>query len=261
MTNPRINTIKSGGSRLYVHPDSDQKVPGVTSVLNMLPKEFLKFWAAKVVAETAVTHAGSWIGMALAGDQQGAVDYLKRAPIRNTSKAAETGTGAHDYFERLAGGETIRKREVHPDLSPFVDHFREFLEVWQPEFLHLEDTVWSDTVGYAGSFDSIFRVTVDGNPLTVIGDWKTTRSGVHEEVALQLTAYAMADYILQPDGTQEPIPNLDGAAVLHVRPEGWRLVPVKISEKFFDVFKALLVVHRWEKELKGSAVGREILPT
>lgn len=259
MTTPKVATIKKGGSRFYVHPDTDVKVPGVTSVLNMLPKEFLKFWAAKLVAETAVDNAGAWITMALHGDREGAVDYLKRAPMRNTSKAADTGTGAHDIFHRLAMGETLGKRDVSPDLQVFVDHFREFLDIWTPEFVHLEATVWNSTVGYAGSFDAIMKLTVEGETSTVMADWKTTRSGVHPEVALQLTAYAMAEFILEADGTQTPLPQIDGAAVLHVRPEGWKLVPVQISPELFEVFKALQVVHRWEKDLSKKVVGREIV--
>ena len=54
MTTPKINTTFRGGSRFYIHPGSGEKVPGVTSVLNMLPKPFLKAWAGKEVATTAV---------------------------------------------------------------------------------------------------------------------------------------------------------------------------------------------------------------
>ncbi|WP_036959367.1 hypothetical protein [Promicromonospora kroppenstedtii] len=79
MTNPKINTIKRGGSRLYVHPESARKVPGVTSVLNMLPKGFLKFWASKSVAEYAVNNIGAVVTLAM-NDKSAAVDLLKRAP-------------------------------------------------------------------------------------------------------------------------------------------------------------------------------------
>ncbi|WP_224768997.1 hypothetical protein [Nocardioides ochotonae] len=105
MTQPKINTIKRGGARLYVHPETADKVPGVTSILNMLPKDFLRFWAAKVVAETAVDNLGSVVGLAL-NDRQGAVDYLKRAPQRDTGQAADMGSAVHDLFERLARGES-----------------------------------------------------------------------------------------------------------------------------------------------------------
>ena len=259
MTSPKVSTIKRNGSRFYVHPESDVKAVGVTSVLNMLPKEFLKVWAAKLVAETAVDNAGSWIGIALAGDRQGAIDYLKKAPMRNTGSAANRGTDAHDLFERLAAGEKLGRRDIHPDMTLFVDHFRQWLDLAKPEFLHLEATVWSDTYGYAGSFDALAKFTdEDGVERNVILDWKTTRSGVHAEVALQLNAYANADYILHPDGTQEPLPEIHGAAVLWVVPEEWGFYPVALDPEFMEVFRALQTVLRWEKDLKSGAVGSPI---
>lgn len=258
MTTPKIKTTKAQGSRFYVHPETEAKAIGVTSVLNMLPKEFLKFWAAKLVAETAVDNAASWIGIALAGDREGAVDYLKRAPMRNTGQAATRGSDAHDIFESLAEGKVLGKRDVHPDMRWAVDHFQEWLDIAQPTFLHLEKTVWSETHGYAGSFDAIASFEVDGETSTVILDWKTTRSGVHPEVALQLSAYASADYILETDGSQTPLPELDGAGVLWVVPEEWKFVPVSISPSNLEIFLALKEVFEWEKNLKKSALGRPI---
>jgi hypothetical protein len=252
MTTPAIPTVKQGGSRFYVHPLTDQKAVGVTSVLNMLPKEFLKFWAAKVTAETAVDQLGAVTNLVINGDREGAVDYLKRAHTRSVGGSANVGTEVHELAELMSRGLPIPP--VHPDLQPYVDHFSEFLDIFQPEFLHIEETVWSETHGYAGSFDAIARI---GNELVII-DNKTTRSGVHAEVALQLSAYERADYILRPDGTQVPIPELDAAAVLHLRPEGWKLVPVQTSDEAFAVFLALKEVMEWDKRLSKAVIGKPI---
>ncbi|MFD8595385.1 hypothetical protein ACFV1L_10325 [Kitasatospora sp. NPDC059646] len=251
-----VQTIKRGDSRFYVDPaDGAKKVPGVTSVLGMLPKPFLQFWSAKTVAETAVDDLGAVVNIALR-DRDAAIDYLKRAPTRFTAKAAGTGSDAHDLFERLARGERIGR--VHPDMQQYARHFDAFLQEQQPEFLHLEETVWSDTFGYAGSFDAIAKI--DGE--TVIIDWKTTRSGVHDDVALQLKAYARADrMILASSGESVPVPALDAAAVLHVRPEGAKLVPVDCSDDLFDVFTALLTVFQWDSVRKKSVIGRPVWST
>lgn len=249
MTTPKVNTISRGGSRFYVHPeDGTLKVPGVTSILGMLPKPFLKPWAAKVVAETAVESIGEVVGIAMR-DKQAAIDMLKRAPDRQTKSAADVGTEAHDLFEAIAKGEPPRR--VHPELQPFVDHFNAFLDEFQPEFTFMEETVWSDKHEYAGSFDAF--ATIDGDRVWV--DYKTTRSGVHEEVALQLAAYRHADYIIRPDGSRVPMPPAEGGAVLHIRPEGWKLVPVRCGEAEFEMFLHLREVFRWEKELKASVIG------
>src|SRR5690606_29622277 len=119
----------------------------------------------------------------------------------STKEAADFGTDSHDLFERMARGEGAGR--VHPELRIMAQHFQEFLDDVQPEFIHLEQTVWNDNPSYAGSFDAIMKVGGE----TVITDWKTTRSGVHEEVALQLTAYANAErIILSETGESIPMP-------------------------------------------------------
>lgn len=251
MTLPKVSTIKRGDSRFYVHPETGVKAAGVTSVVGMLPKPFLQHWAAKMVAEAAVKNAGTVVQMVLdaGGKDVGAVDWLKGAPRRFTAGAAETGTAVHDLCERLAKGEDVGR--IHPEYQPFVDHFRTFLDKWQPEFILMEETVWSETHNYAGTFDAIARV----NGEVVIIDYKTTRSGVHAEVALQMAAYANADYIIRSDGGRTPLPKIEGAAVLHLRPEAWKLVPVAITPDVFDTFLHLLGVMKWDRELASGVLG------
>lgn len=252
MTTPRVSTIKRGGSRFYIDPDNAEvKLPGVTSILGMLPKEFLRYWAAKEVATTAVEELGTVVQMTLR-DPSAAIDHLKKAPDRNTRKAADIGTAAHDLFELMARGKPIGR--VHPDLEPFVRHFDEYLRVCKPEYKFLEETVWSDTHGYAGSFDAYG--VIDGERLWM--DNKTTRSGIHEEVGIQLAAYRFADSIIREDGGRVPMPEADGGAVLHVRPEGWKLVPVRADRELFDVFLHLREVFRYEKEIKSTVVARPV---
>ncbi|WVX87878.1 Cas4 exonuclease [Arthrobacter phage Berrie] len=252
MTTPKVSTIKRGGARFYVDPDDGKiKVPGVTSVIGMLPKEFLRYWAAKEVAQTAVDELGVLVSMVL-NDPSAAVDHLKKAPDRNTRKAADTGTAAHDLFERMSKGETLGR--VHPDLEPFVRHFDEFLTVAKPDYHFMEETVWSDKHEYAGSFDAF--ATIGGERLWI--DNKTTRSGIHEEVGIQLAAYRFADSIIRADGGRVPMPQADGGAVLHIRPEGWKLVPVRCDEELFEIFLHLREVFRYEKEIKSTVVGREV---
>jgi hypothetical protein len=254
VTTPKVNTIKRGGARFYVEPSNGEKVPGVTSVLGMLPKEFLRYWAAKMVAEEAVTDLGALVSIAMRdGGREAAVDYLKKAPDRTTRKAADIGTAAHDLFERLSRGELVGR--VHPDLEPYARHFSEFLEVAQPEYHFMEETVWSDEHRYAGSFDAF--ATIQGERIWI--DNKTTRSGIHEEVGVQLAAYRYAENIIRSDGTRVPMPKADGGAVLHVRPEGWKLVPVRADRVLFDeVFLPLRKVFEYEKAIKSTIVGQPV---
>lgn len=268
MTTPKVNTIKRSGARFYVDPESGRKNPGVTSVLNMLPKPFLMYWAQKVVAEQAVENLGAVVSLAL-NDPSGAIDYLKRSPQRTTRAAADTGSDAHDLFEKIAKGERVRY--IPDELKSFVKYFNEFIEVCEPEFIFLEETVWSDSHGYAGSFDAFAILHGEGaGPLKgkrLFMDWKTTRSGVHEEVALQLTGYRNGDSLVRPDGSRVPMPESDGGAVLHVRPEGWALVPVETNPFEIDgqevdpmaYFLALREVFDWDTQVKKHVISNPVV--
>ncbi|MEV0267737.1 hypothetical protein AB0H43_03095 [Hamadaea sp. NPDC050747] len=256
MTTPKISTISRGGSRFYVHPgDGAVKSPGVTSIIDMLPKGFLGPWNAKVVAEHAVNNLGEIVGLTLRNGPAGAVDFLKGAPRRDTAQAADIGSQAHDLFERMALGETITR--VHPDLKGFVDAFGQFLKEFSPEFIHMEETVWSETHDYAGSFDAF--AIIDGQRVWI--DYKTTRSGIHEEVGLQLAAYRHAEYIIRPDGSRVPMPGAEGGAVLWIpngHPEDWQLVPIRCDEETFSYFLHLREIFRYEKEFKPSIIGKPL---
>jgi hypothetical protein len=144
---------------------------------------------------------------------------------------------------------------VPSDLAPFVDHFKEFLDLAQPEYHYLEETVWSDTHRYAGSFDAF--ATINGERVWI--DNKTTRSGIHEEVGVQLAAYRFADNIIRSDGARIPMPKADGGAVLHIRPEGWQLVPVRADYALFEeVFLPLRKVFDYEQTTKKTIVGQPV---
>ncbi|MFD7584183.1 hypothetical protein ACFV84_01920 [Kitasatospora sp. NPDC059811] len=258
----KVRTIKRSGSRFYVDAETAEKVPGVTSVIEMLPKPFLKFWAARLTAETAVQNLAAVSSIA-ERDEAGAIDYLKNAHSRYTKLRAQVGSDAHDMFERMIRGERIGR--VHPDMEPYKKGFEEFLEAVGPQLVRAEDVAWSDTHNYAGSFDAILRLHLDadgkpdpdGRPHLVMTDWKTS-ANTYPEVALQMAAYAHADWIIAPDGSREPMPEFDGAAVLHITPEGWEFIPVRIDAEVFEVFLTLRRVFEWDKNVSKTVLGRAI---
>lgn len=252
MTTPKVNTEQRGDSRWYVEPTSGIRHPGVTSILNTIPKPFLKAWAAKMVAQEAVDNFVALEALVKAGAGAAAVDMLKRAPERNTQAAADMGSSAHDYFERIVLGEPLG--DIPEGVLPFVRHFEDFLKVIEPEYVAVEETVWNDEHRYAGSFDA--QAIIGGDFIWL--DNKTTRSGVHAEVGLQLAAYRNAPDIIKPDGSRVPNTKGDGAMVLHVRPEGWKLVPVRADDEMFEVFIHLRHVFDYTRDMHKSVVGGPI---
>jgi hypothetical protein len=217
----------------------------------MLPKPFLTPWAAKLTAENAIANLGAIVDLAL-NDREGAIDYMKGAHRRSTKAAADIGTEVHDLFERIARGDDPGR--VHPDLAAYVPHIHDFHDRYQPQYLHIEDAVWSDQHNYAGSFDAICRIDDE----TVILDVKTTRSGVHEDVALQLAAYTYADRIIDQDGQSQPMPEIEAGAVLHLRPEGWALVPVRVDAEVLGFFLHLRQIFNWNNEVAKTVIGKPV---
>ena len=250
MTEPAIPTIKRSGSRFYVHPTSQEKVPSVTSVNGMLPKKALQYWRGKLVAETAVDDLSVVGALVSTGNPSAAVDHLKRAPDRSSGKAAKTGTDVHELCERLNRGEDVGR--VHPDLAGFIDQYGKFLDAFQPRFIEVEATAWSETHSYAGTLDWIAEI--DGE--VVIGDLKTGASGIWPEVSLQLEAYARADYLIDPDGTQRPVPAVSGGCALHLRPDFFSLIPIRLGDDVWETFQALLKVSNWEHQIAKTVIGK-----
>ena len=253
MTQP-ANSIKRGGSRFYVDPVTGDKLPSVTSVQNALAKPALQYWAAKMVAQCAVEEFGTLASMVGSGNPENAIDYLKRAPGRSSGKASTLGSEIHDLADRIGKGETLER--VHPDHQGFIDQLHKFIDDFEVGFLESEATVWSDTYGFAGTLDAI--VMIDNE--AIILDYKTGASGIWPDVAIQLNAYAKADVILDRSGERRPLPKIDGAAALSLRPDSYELIPVRLGDDIFEVFQALQVASEWQREINKSVLGKPVDP-
>ena len=203
-----------------------------------------------MVAACAIEDFGVVADFISKGNPSAAIDHLKRAPDRSSGVAAKTGTDVHNLCEQIAKGEDVGR--VHPDLQAFIDQYRRFIVDFEPGFLEVEATAWSETHGYAGTLDFIAMVGDE----VVITDIKTGKSGAWPDVALQLSAYANADYLIDAAGERRPLPQIDAAAVLTVRPDEYRLIPVRLGDDVFDTFKALIEVSKWEHDVSKTVIGK-----
>src|SRR4051812_22258850 len=92
----------SGGKRFYVW-GRGERYWSVTTILNALPKNALKYWAAGQVAGFAYDQAHAWLSL----PREAAVDLLKREPLRFTNTRADIGTAFHDVAEAYALGKPL----------------------------------------------------------------------------------------------------------------------------------------------------------
>lgn len=246
MTTPKLKTVSgTNGARYYIHPETEARIPGVTSVLNMLPKQDqLKAWAAKEVSGAAVANYAE-LGTRIAADPVEAQKWLKAAPDRMNKRARDTGDAVHGIFERLALGETLG--QMPADIEPYARQCEDLLAKVEPTVLATEESVVSLDHDYGGSFDMLLETS----GVTCVADLKTSGSGVYLDTALQLSAYAHAEYVFKEGGNPEFVENpclkASDGIVFWVRPDGWKVYIVPIGDDVFAYFKHLRAIFDWKK--------------
>lgn len=220
-----------------------EKVPGVTTLIgDGLAKPALINWAANTTAGYAVDNWDELTGMPLSKR----LDVLKRARYQDLDQAARRGTEVHALAEKLTHGEEI---DVPDEIAGHVESAVKFLDEWRPEPILTETVVGSRKWKYCGTLDGVYRLP-DGR--VVISDWKTTRSGIFGEVALQLSAYANADSYIGPDGEEHPMSELGitGGIAVWIRADDYDVYEVDISDRVFQTFLHVATVARRSKVLR-----------
>jgi len=186
--------------------------------------------------------------------EKGLIEHLKGAPNRIRDGAAVRGTRVHKIAESLIFG--ADDLEIPEDLKGHVESCAKFIKDWKVRPLLVELTVGSYRWGYAGTFDLIAELP-DGR--RVLFDYKTGRSGVWPETALQLAAYRYADAYLAEDGTEIPMKEVGvtESKAVWVRADGYDVVPLITDGTVFKTFlhvlqvaKAVDVMPAWKGEVE-----------
>ncbi len=236
---PRTAVKKKGGKRRYIRNEQEHvNVTGATSMWGNGPWKIP--YGAKRVAEDAMEAIASGKLDALYdADQDACLKWLKGAPYRDRDAAAMKGTKVHEAYEQfLKTGVTKTDDE---DILKMVDDLCALTDRYDIKWERSEQTVFHSTDGWAGTMDGVVTMTFPGEdaPRRCVVDIKTSRSvqGKHEYV-MQLNALANGEVIVHDDGTEEPMPAVDGAVILHVRPDKEpEAVPVQLSEESYRDFK------------------------
>lgn len=264
----------AGGGRWYVRPGSSRRYLSVTTIIDLgIPKPALIGWAAKVTAEHAVDNLDKLYALSRAKDaedeeavaaaRQGAIDWLKGERYRSVNRAADKGSIVHEAIEAYKLQRPYPG--VPPRVKPYYDAFVGLLEKHQPVILQTEANVFNEERRYAGTLDSIGvwpslaeRIPEpwsDERGPVVLCDYKTG-SGVWPEAALQLAAYRNATFIDGPDGSEIPIPTIDGTIVIHLQ-EGWcEIIPVETGEDVFRHFLHAYETARWSEETSKAVIHK-----
>ena len=226
--------------------------PSVTTILQIKDKPALVGWAKRETAACAVRNLDVLERMVRSGGAQAAVDWLKRIPDYARDASADLGSAVHAAAEAIARGEST---PVADDVRPFIAAYRrDFLDVFQPRFLALEAMVCSPRYEYGGTADAFAEI--DGEIWLL--DYKTG-AGVYPDTALQLGGLARAQFIGQPgDPTQYPVPFATRFGVLHIRPEGARLLPVVVNRETVAAFLDARRLFGWDQGPARTVIGEPI---
>jgi hypothetical protein len=227
------------------------KADGVTTLIgDGMPKPALIGWAANTTAAYAVDH---WDDLSADAPSK-RLETLKRARYMELDTAARRGTEVHGLAERLSHGEEI---DVPEELAGHVESAIRFLDEWNPKVVATETVVASRKWRYAGTFDLLAELP-DGR--RALMDYKTSRSGIFGETALQLGAYANADAYLDADGKEFPMADLgiDCGMAVWIRADGYDVYEVDL-EQGFKIFQHVAWVARQAKGMKDALISQALL--
>lgn len=241
-------------------PPHEFEVISVTSAIGGgMPKPYLIGWAAKVTAQKAIDDHDIVAAMLAKGDERGAIEHVKRARFGDSGTKADRGTIVHGAMEAYLAGKPLSKETVEEQLkaarvplnmwkstAAMIAGLMEFLDDEEPEVYWSESTVYSRQHGYAGTSDLIARMRVGGSLKNVILDVKTSKS-IYDETALQLCAYARADFVGLDDGTEAALtPNgepIEHGIVVRPTPTGkYEKAVFTLTDEVYDLFLGCLTV-------------------
>lgn len=210
-------------------------VQGVTSILNVIDKPGLPFWAVSVATkyiQNKLTH-----GQYTKEDIQKILDDSRREHERIRNQAAQSGREIHKVAENIILG-TKYEAFKDPEVEGKIQSFNSFIQEKQVEFIDTERVVYSEEYNFCGTFD--FTCKIAGKKY--LGDLKTGKA-IHTKFFLQTAAYQQA--LFEETGEQ-----LDGRCILRVGKDGYELVfrDNKSLEGDYEAFKSALLLSRWVEQ-------------
>lgn len=260
MTTP--NQARKGGGdgpRYYDWPPTPPHEFSVISVTSAVrggyPKPFLEGWAAKMSAECAWDDFDVLKLFHEKDNQAAFLSHVKGARYRDRDAKAHRGTVVHAAIEAYIAGKPLTDDEINerlrekrvaskmwPSTRKMVGAVTDFFFEAEPEILLSEKTVYSRQHGYGGTLDILGIMGVGSSRVPVVIDVKTSKR-IYDETAMQLAAYARADFIGQDDGTELPYPTARPEYGVVVRPTAsgeFETATFALTDEVFELFLSCL---------------------
>jgi hypothetical protein len=280
----RVIRKNHGRGHSYVDLDTNEKLPGVTTITGGgTPKDALTNWAGDATAAYAVDN---WDALTPLGPAA-KLTRLKKGRYEDRDAAGKRGTEVHALGERLIKDERVT---VPDELVGHVNAYTDFLNEFQAREVFVEGpdgqqhamteaVVYSEKGRYVGTLDLIADIMLpdmreyediprdtDGFVRSLL-DLKTSRSGIFGETALQISGYRYCDVMIlgdartmdNPSRMEIDMPHVDFTAAIHIRSDGYDLIPVKADEETFLSFRYVRQVYLYDQSSR-DLVGAPIVP-
>ena len=228
--------MRRGGYYWLYDPATDRVLPyvSVTEALNEIAKH-------KMFVPAAIRKAHA----AWSENPEMSVEEAQATWYRNMSSKADLGSMLHSFYEAWGRGTPLNPEQLpDADSRGHAKAFLKWYEAVQPEFLHVEATVFNFNLGYAGTGDLWAKI----GDLTAIVDYKT---GFLDEFgcAMQESAYEHGDTGLnKATGELFPLPEVQARYALQTRPNGTYQF-VELPDRWAD-FQAYL--HAWRARRRSE---------
>ena len=282
------------GNGYYADHATGDRLRSVTTILSGgVPKPGLVHWAGNMCTDSAIENLPALVAASRYPEQLAELrSWITKAHTRKKDERADVGSAVHKIIEcRLLGTQLptsvmVGDEEYRfdgPELAPYIEQFLAFEDQWQPAFTASEMVVANPEHGYAGTLD----YTIDAHGLIgdalraagydvpddvdLMGDTKTGGEwdrvtsaghvhGVYPEAGLQMSAYRKAKVCWIRDGSRVPMPpTAEIGVVLHLRPEGYRLYPVRCGELEYRYFRHAQMVDEWSSRLASAKADDPVI--
>lgn len=198
-------------------------------------------------------------------------DYadMERAGLDAVNAATRRGTTIHDHIAQLLQGQTP---DPTAETAPYIYAWAGFMAAERPEFLAVEQRVLHpEPPMFAGTFDFLARI----RGRVALGDVKSGK--FKRSMVLQLAAYSMCEmagdsltldqwhrYWWSGDEADlTPVPHIEDYYVLLLRPDGYELVPVTVTDAdrhhYLSLVNTFHAMKRWDEAKTGEELREKAI--
>ena len=239
----------------HIYSVDGKVVYGVTSIVGVLDKPALKYWAVNMAIE--YLQANLKAGEPLDEIQlKSLLDNAKKAHTVRLNKSADIGTLIHNWLEEYVKARLAKKpspkKPVSKEMNNALSGFFKWAGENKVKLIASEQKIYSKKYGYAGTFD--LEAMVNGKR-TII-DFKTSNA-IYPEMFLQASAY------LQAKEEESGKKYNGGVSILRlsksnkekeITPFEVKSIDRKKVDNLIGVFVSCLEIYKWKQELNKERI-------